>query len=66
MRYEARITAYDVMGQVHVGGVVHSQEEALAVTATPVLQFSTDVAGVGEPDPLEWLKDALIALLESL
>lgn len=66
MRYEARITAYDVMGQVHIGGALFSQDSLSPVTATPVLHFATDVAGVGEPDPAEWLRDALVALLESL
>lgn len=65
MRYEARVTAYDVMDQVWVGVTVHSQEDVLSTGSSVVLHMSEQVTGVGESDPREWLRDVLVALLET-
>lgn len=66
MRYEARVSAYDVLDQVWVGGSLSSQEEALSTQPSIILHISTQIDGTGESDPREWLRDALIGLLEAL
>jgi hypothetical protein len=66
MRYEARLSAYDVMDQVHVGCNVRATEGELWAPAVEVLLVTTTIRGEGISDPREWLRDALIALLETL
>jgi len=66
MRYEARVTAYDVMDQVAIALVVVGQESTGLHTSVPLLTRSTTVQGTGEPDVEEWVRDALVALLETL
>lgn len=66
MRYEARVTAYDVMDRVMVATVVLQAEELPQVSQQVVWRSTTTVPGTGESDPREWARDALIAALESL
>ena len=66
MRYEARVTAYDVLHQVQVTLVVYSNDGAEEGHYSPVLTLSDTFAGEGEGDPREWARDALVALLERL
>lgn len=66
MRYEARVTAFDVLDQVHVAMVVYQAGDIPQVSTQVVLRSVTTVRGTGELDPSEWAKDALIAALESL
>lgn len=66
MRYEARITAYDMMDQVCVGAMVRGDGDD--PLRPPVIAFSASViaTGTGELEPRDWLRDALVALLEVL
>lgn len=66
MRYEARVTAYDVMHQVQVTLVVYSNEGAEEGHYQPVLSITDTVAGEGQGDPREWARDALLAIMERL
>jgi hypothetical protein len=66
MRYEARVTAYDVMDKVCVALVVLVAEDMPQVSSQVVLRRVTTVPGEGESDPSEWARDALVAILESL
>lgn len=66
MRYVAQVHAYDVMDQVWVAATIRDHSTALGESAVEVLALSDTFAGVGEPDPREWLRDALVGLLEAL
>jgi len=66
MRYEARLTAYDVMDQVCVSVVVLETQDYPEFSTQVVLRSVTTVQGEGESDPSEWAKAALIAALETL
>lgn len=66
MWYMATVNAFDALDRVHVSAVVRATNGALG---DPIAEVYSDVAvipGVGEDNPQEWLKDALIALLEVL
>lgn len=66
MRYEARVTAYDMLDRICVALVVLEAAEAPQVSQQVVLRSTTTVQGEGESDPSEWAKTALIAALETL
>ncbi len=66
MRYVASVHVYDVMDQVWVGATIRDHSTIVGEGAVEVLALSDTFAGVGEPDPREWLRDALIGLLETL
>lgn len=66
MRYEARVTAFDMLDQVHIALVVLEAADAPQVSQQVVLRSMTTVRGEGESDPSRWARDALIAILETL
>lgn len=66
MRYEARITAYDMLDEVCVVSVLWSFQGLRRDPEEPVLRTSVQVQGTGESDPRRWLRDALVALAETL
>lgn len=66
MRYEARVTAYDMLDQVTVVLCVYSTADQVEGGSQLVLQRGTTVQGTGELDPTEWARDALVAALETL
>lgn len=66
MRYEARVHAYDVMDQVVISVRLWDQEDLVGHHATTTLSAVTTIAGEGQDDPTEWLRDALIGALEAL
>lgn len=66
MRYEARLTAYDMLDRVCVSLVVLEAGEAPQASQQVVLRSTTTVQGEGESDPSQWARDALITALESL
>ena len=66
MRYEARVTAFDMLDQVHVALVVLEAGDAPQVSQQVVLRSLTTVRGEGESDPSQWARDALVAILETL
>ena len=66
MRYEARVTAYDVMDKIMVALVVLEASDIPQVSTKVVLRTVTTVQGEGESDPSSWARDALVAALETL
>lgn len=66
MRYEARLTAYDVMDKVCVALLVLEAGDYPQASTTVVLRTVTTVPGIGESEPSEWARDALVAALETL
>lgn len=64
MRYEMSARAWDFMDQVSIAVTVWEAPEVGLGGRAKVLGFTTTLAGVGESDPHEWLRDILVALLE--
>ena len=66
MRYEARITAFDMLDTIHVAMVVYESGHGETVTPRAVLIRTTTVLGTAEPEPSRWARDALVAIAETL
>jgi len=66
MRYEARVTAFDVLDKIHVAVVILEASEIPQVSTQVVTTRVTTVQGTGESDPFLWTRDALVAALETL
>lgn len=66
MRYELRLTAYDVMDTVHVQVAIYSTDEHTMGPSELAGTSTTTVLGTGESDQWQWARDALVAALESL
>lgn len=66
MRYEARVTAFDVLDRVHVALVILEAEEIPQTSQRTVVTRVTTVPGEGESDPIRWARDALLAMVETL
>lgn len=65
MRYEVRLTAFDLFDQVHVAWVMESTVAHTHQRETIALGTNT-VMGVGELDERTWLRDVLVATIETL
>ena len=65
MRYRAHILAFDLLGEVEVRAGVYDDDHPTACPEHRPAEVLTSFAGVGESDPREWLRDALVALLEA-
>ncbi len=62
----ATITCYDVLDAVWIQ-VRLVQRPSAELDAIPgPLTLGVEVPGVGENDPYEWLRDALVGLLEAI
>lgn len=66
MRYELRLTAYDMLDSVVTATVVLEAEGIPQVSTKVVHRSIATVRGTGESDPLQWARDALVQALESL
>ena len=66
MYYLAGISAYDALTTVVVHVSVKTRMEELDGQLGVVFDLTTSLDGVGETDPVEWLRDALVQLLEVL
>lgn len=66
MRYEARITAYDMLDQICVAAVLYRNDDYPTSLPEVVLRTAISVQGEGETDPTVWLRDSLLALAETL
>lgn len=66
MRYDMRVTAYDVMDQVTTVVCVYSTLDLPGARPALVLQRVTTEPGTGEPEHSAWARDALVQALESL
>ena len=66
MRYEARITAYDMLDHVCTAMVLWQSDGDPLSQPEVVLRTSVSQPGEGESDPRRWARDALVNLLETL
>jgi len=66
MYFVTTANAYDVLGNVHAHVIVKALSDDTAATWSTVFECTTTVPGIGEPDPREWLRDALVSLLEAI
>lgn len=66
MRYEARVTAFDVLDKVHVAVAIYEADQVPQGSSRLVATRVTAVQGTGESDPFLWTRDALVAALETL
>ena len=62
----ASVTAFDVMESVHVSCIVKLWDGIQTGHPTSELTFATQIQGVGSAEDREWLRDALVGLLECL
>lgn len=65
-QFIANISAWDALDRVWVSAVVREASGSPDSPTIEVTALSDTFAGVGEPDPREWLRDALIGILEAL
>lgn len=66
MWFVATINAYDALDRVVIAAVLRQTAGGIGDPIHDVLQHVATVEGVGEDDPREWLRDALVGLLEDL
>jgi hypothetical protein len=66
MRYELRVTAFDMLDQIHITTTLWRSSDTLGEHPRPVLQTTETVQGTGQPDPRHWAIHALATALESL
>ena len=66
MRYEARVTAYDMLESICVAIVIFETSDDPLAKPQVVLRTATTVPGEGESDPSRWARDALLAAVETL
>lgn len=66
MRYELRLTAYDMLDQVQVFASVEGTPDAPGQPIERVLVRSVQLQGTGTGEATEWTRKALLALLEAL
>lgn len=66
MWFSTTVHAYDVLEVVHVTASVRVRDDDGTGPAYSEFAYTTTFPGIGESDPTEWLKDALVALLETL
>lgn len=62
----ASIAAFDVMETVHVHATVRLWDGLQTGSPTSESAWTVDVQGVGSSEDHEWLRDALVALIEAL
>lgn len=62
----ASIAAYDVLDQVVVAATVMTYEGFSEEDACSILRTSVQVRGAGVETDHQWLRDALVALAETL
>lgn len=66
MRYEVRVTAYDMFDQVHISWRIWETDNMGFGSMELVTQGTDVLQGEGESDPHRWLRNIAIGLAESL
>lgn len=66
MRYEAIVRAYDMLDQVVITAVVVDTTLPVGTRYQTAAKATTTIAGEGTDTPRDWLREALIGLLEAL
>lgn len=62
----ANLAAYDVLSEVHINVRVLLYDGEPGVPAELEFSCATTVDGVGSSEGREWLRDALVALIEAM
>lgn len=62
----ATVCCFDVMETVHIAATVKVWDEKGGGPATSEFSVVTGIQGVGSSEDHEWLRDALVGLIESL
>jgi len=62
----ASVHAYDVMESVHVAATVKLWDGLQTGSPTSEFTVSATIQGVGSAEDHEWLRDALVGLIEAL
>lgn len=66
MWYVATLNAYDALDRVVVAVVLRATAGGVGDPIENVVEHVTTIPGVGEDDPRQWLRDALVGMLEDL
>lgn len=66
MWYAATVNAFDVLGDVHVSASVRARGDEAGDPVLTISTYVTTVPGTGETHPGLWLRDALLALAETI
>lgn len=66
MRYELRLTAYDMLDQVQITAIVDGCLEGPGAPIQRVLVRSVQAQGKGTESATEWTREALAAMLQAL
>lgn len=66
MRYRLVLNAWDIMDRVQVRVQMWEDNDTPEPSTARVVELSRTVQGVGESDPWQWARDALVAALEEL
>jgi hypothetical protein len=66
MRYELRVNAYDMLDQVCVTALCYETRGFPETPTSLVLALTEQSRGQGTDTPAEWVRDALLLLLEAL
>jgi len=66
MWYVATINAYDALDRIVVAAVLRATAGGVGDPMEDRLTCVTTIPGVGEDDERQWLKDALVGLIEAL
>lgn len=62
----ATVNAYDALDKVMIAVVLRQKELGPTGASSTVETLATEIDSTGETDPREWLRDALVGLLEAL
>jgi hypothetical protein len=60
------IHAYDLLDSVQIKAVVRKYADTMSVESSIEFECTTTFQGTGESDPIEWLREALVGLLEDI
>ncbi len=66
MRYELRLTAFDMLDQVHVSAACYATPDDPSSPTVLAMAMTTTVQGEGLSEATDWSREALIAMLEAL
>lgn len=61
----ATLTAYDIFGRVFVTVTVKDYDRPQEDAVEPEFHCSTTIRSTGESEPVEWLAQALLGLMEA-
>jgi len=66
MRYEARLTAYDMLDQINVAVVLYVTDDDDPTTTRKVLSFGRQQPSRGQSEPTAWVIELLQETLREL